>query len=115
MVLIMGNKTLKAVLCLLVLAAVFISIGCAGRDASKNDQGSAATSTPTPAPAVTNPAAAAPTVPPTATPTPAVPPGDAGTGQSNYTTTLCLDDVLFSGGDEQYEFSEDALPTPSAE
>ncbi len=105
MVLIMGNKTLKAALCLLIIAAVFVGIGCAGRNANKNDQGSTATATPTPSPAATGH--------PSATPTPAVTvqPGNAG----NYTTNLSPDDVSVSDGDQQDEFPEDSLPTPSAE
>jgi hypothetical protein len=105
MVLIMGNNTLKAVLCLLIIAAVFIGIGCAGRNADKNDQGSTATGTPTPSPTATDH--------PSATPTPAVTaqPGNAG----NYTTDLSPDDVTISDGDQQDGFPEDSLPTPSAE
>jgi hypothetical protein len=104
----MGNKTIRAFLCLLLIAAVFACIGCAGRNAGKNNQGSTATATPTPAPAAT------PTAAPAASPTPAptVSPGDTGAGQGNNTTTLSTDDVYISGGDEQYEFPEDALPTP---
>jgi len=105
MVLIMGNKNIKAVLCLLIIAVVFAGIGCAGRNADKNDPGSTATATPTPAPTVTG----HPTLAPTATPT--LQPGNA----VNYTTNLSPDDVFVSDGDDQDEFPEDLLPTPSAE
>jgi hypothetical protein len=101
----MGNKILKAALCLLIIAAVFIGIGCAGRNASKNDQGSTATATPTPSPAATGHPSATPT------PVPTIPTGNTG----NYTTDLSPDDVSVSGGDQQDEFPEDSLPTPSAE
>ncbi|MGE5465351.1 MAG: hypothetical protein ACM3PB_00455 [Betaproteobacteria bacterium] len=105
MVLIMGNKTLKAALCLLIIAAVFAGIGCAGRNADKNDQGSTTTATPTPFPAATGH--------PSATPTPAVTVQPGNTG--NYTTNLSPDDVSVSDSDQQDEFPEDSLPTPSAE
>lgn len=105
MVLIMGNKTLKVVLCLLIIAAVFAGIGCAGRNADKNDQGSTATATPTPGPTATGHPAV------TATPVPTLQPGNAG----NYTTDMSPDDVSVSDGDQQDEFPEDSLPTPSAE
>jgi type IV secretory pathway VirB10-like protein len=113
MVLIMGNKTLKAALCLLIIAMVFAGIGCAGRNDSKNDQGSTATATTAPVPAATDHPAATPTPAPAATTTPAptVQPGNVG----NYTTDLSPDDVSVSDGDQQDEFPEDSLPTPSAE
>ncbi len=101
----MGNKTLKAALCLLIIAAVFAGIGCAGRNADKNDRGSMATATPIPAPT----AASHSETPPTAAPT--LQPGNAG----SYTTDLSPDDVTVSDSDEQDTYPEDSLPTPSAE
>jgi hypothetical protein len=101
----MGNNIIKTALCLLIIAAVFAGIGCAGRNDSKNDQGSTATATPAPSPAATGH--------PSATPTPAatLQPGNAG----NYTTDLSPDDVSVSDGDQQDTYPEDSLPTPSAE
>jgi hypothetical protein len=101
----MGNKILKTTLCLLIIAAVFVGIGCAGRSANKNDQGSTATVTSTPVPAATDHPAV------TATPAPTVQPGTPG----NYTTDLSPDDVTVSDGDVQDTYPEDTLPTPSAE
>ena len=101
----MGNKNLKAALCLLIIAAVFIGIGCAGRNANKDDQGNTATATPTHSPAATGHPSATPA------PTPTLQPGNAG----NYTTNLSPEDVSVSDGDEQDEFPEDSLPMPSAE
>jgi len=98
------NEIVKAVLCLLIIAAIFAGTGCAGRADRRESIGSADQATPTPAPA----ASAAPTPGP-ASPSPTAQP------DGNYTTTLGLDDVLFSGGDEEYGYPEDLLPTPPAE
>ena len=101
----MANAVFKATLCLLCIALIFGSLGCAGRT---NGHGGTDQATPTPA----MPAASA-TATPTAqiTPTPAAQPTD----QSNYTTNLSVDDVYVSGADQSYDFPEDDLPTPSAE
>jgi hypothetical protein len=99
MVLIMDNKIVKSVLCLLLVVLIFAGIGCTGRSICKNDEGSASTASPTPAPA------AAP-VPGTT-----MQPGNAG----NNTTDPGIDDLWFSGGDEDYLFPEDLLPAPPAE
>jgi hypothetical protein len=98
----MSNRTFKAALCLVLIASVFASIGCAGRD-SGNGQGSTATATPTPAPAATQHAATS-----GATPVPTVQPAGAG----NYTTDLSPDDVSVSDGDMQDVYPEESLPTP---
>jgi hypothetical protein len=98
----MGNKILKTALCLLIIAVVFAGLGCAGRNADKNDRESTATPTPTPAPAATGHPAA------TLTPATTVQPG-------NYSTNLSPDDVVVSDGDLQDTCPEDSLPTPPAE
>jgi len=101
----MRNKAFKTALCLLLIAAVFLGIGCAGRNGNNGGQGSTATATPTPAPAATDHPAGTPT------PAPTLQPGNGG----NYTTDLSPDDVAVSDGDQQDTYPEDSLPTPSSE
>jgi hypothetical protein len=104
----MGHKTVKALLCLLIIAAIFAGIGCAGHAADK--------ATPTPAPAASATASPSPTSQPTQntiSPSPTAPP--IGAGQGNNTTTLSPDDVFVSDGDQDYSYPEDLLPTPAAE
>ena len=91
----MVNKIVKAALCLCAIAAIFAGTGCTGRAADR--EGDAAKATPTAAPS--------------STPQPALSPA----GPGNYTTNLSLDDIYFSGGDEQEGYVEDLLPTPPAE
>ena len=105
MVHIMVRNAVKSVLCLLIIALIFTGLGCAGRGDHKSDQPGTPAATPMPV----SVAPGTPVITPS--PAPTMTPGNAG----NYTTTLSVDDVSFSGGDEEYAFPEDALPTPSAE
>jgi hypothetical protein len=103
----MGNNTVKVILCVLVIGALFAGLGCTGRAAERDGHGSIDQTTPTPSPATTTSATPAQSSTPQPTQSPASPSPTAqpaGAGQGNYTTTLALDDVFFSGGDQDYSF-----------
>jgi hypothetical protein len=112
----MSNRTFKVALCLVLIAIVIASLGCAGRG-RVDDPGKAATATPNPAKATQTPGPTATPQAGKATPTTAPAPTAAATPAPQpvkYTTNLSLDDVFVSGGDMQDSYAEDALPTPPA-
>lgn len=117
----MKIKPANAALSLLIIAAVFLSLGCASQ------AGNSAIATPTPTPAPTaqgtdQSGQPAQDTSPTGqqlqdqqSPGQITVPADNGTTPGGYAVNLSVDDVGLSQGEPAEGFPEDELPTPVAE